>query len=232
MPLSLAECKERFIDILVKIRAVRFGTFMLSSGAISPYYIDLRLIPSYPDLFVFTCRIYKTLIKRELGVNRFHYIASIPTAGLIYAAAIAHSLRKPLVYVRKEVKQHGRERLLEGALRPGSTVLVLDDLATTGRSIYHIAMCVKSEGGLVRDAVVLIDRQEGARELLVRHRIQLHPLMTVKEIAEALFARGAISEEQYETILNYVESVRKGAVRRAPTKAAKPKKKRKRKKKS
>ena len=190
--------------VLARIGAVKFGIFRLTSGKTSPYYIDLRLVPSFPDAFRFITEAYATMIENELGLAGFDRVAGVPTSGIPFAAVVAFKLGKPFLYVRKEVKLHGRERRVEGILSPGDKIILLDDLITTGRTLSSAAEAIKKEGGEVEHAFVLIDRQEGGREALAGVGVELHALMTAREVAEVLRDMGFIEEEQYRLILSQI----------------------------
>lgn len=205
--------KAEICKILNRIGALQFGAFKLSSGKISPYYIDLRVVPSFPDAFKKVCDFCVSFIKSEVGEKNFERVAGIPVAGIPFASIIAYDLRKPFLYVRKGVRFHGRQRRIEGSLAPGDHVLLVDDLITTGLSLRKAAKAITSEGGVVTDAVVVLDREESGREKLERSGIRLHALLKVSEIANKLHEIGAIDEEQLKTIL---KQIRKG-VKRQPS---------------
>ena len=115
---------------------------------------------------------------------------------------IAYSLKKPFLYVREGERFHGRRKRIEGMIVPGDRVLLIDDLATTGLSLEKAAKAITSEGGLVSDAVVLLDRQEGGIERLAKSTVRLHALLDIRETASKLQELGAIDEDQLKTILN------------------------------
>jgi orotate phosphoribosyltransferase len=110
---------EELARVLVKIKAVQFGTFTLSSGKLSSYYVDLRAVPSYPGAYKVVVDAYDQLIRKGLGTKKFDAIAGIPTAGLAFSSPLALQLGKPMVYARKEEKQYGRQRRIEGVIMPG-----------------------------------------------------------------------------------------------------------------
>ncbi len=192
-------------NILFKIDAVKFGVYKLSSGKASPYYIDLRVIPSFPDAFREICDFYAQYITEQVGLKNFDRIAGIPLAGIPFASQIAYNLKKPFLYVRKGIKLHGRERRVEGILVSGERVLLVDDLLTTGLTLSKAADAVRAEGGVVADAVVFLDREEGGRQLVEKSGVKLHPLLKISEIANTLFDMGAIDEESLKTILKQVK---------------------------
>jgi orotate phosphoribosyltransferase len=197
--------KAELCRILNKIGALKFGVFKLTSGKVSPYYIDLRIVPSFPDAFQRICDLYVKLIKSDIGTNNFDRIAGIPTAGIPFASLAAYHLKKPFLYVRPHERLHGRERLIEGILMPGDRVLLMDDLITSGGSLTRAATSIRTEGGLVMDAVVLMDREEGGKENLAKDNIKLHYLLRVSEAAEKLYEAGAITEDQLNIMLKQIK---------------------------
>jgi len=197
--------KAELCRILNKIGALKFGAFKLTSGRMSPYYIDLRIVPSFPEAFRRICDLYVRIITEDLGVTIFERIAGIPTAGIPFASLVAYQLKKPFLYIRPRARLHGRERRVEGMMMPGDRILLIDDLITTGRSLRKAAEAIRSEGGVVTDAVVLLDREEGGKERLAKDNITLHYLLKASEAAEKLYEIGAITEGQMKTVLRQVK---------------------------
>ncbi len=193
--------KTELCRILYKIGAFEFGAFKLASGRTSPYYIDLRIVPSFPDAFSKICDLYVKLIKMDLKAESFERIAGIPLAGLPFGSLVAHQLKKPFLYARPRIKLHGRQRRVEGIIMPGDRVLIIDDLVTTGSSLKRAAAAVRAEGGVVNDAVVLLDREEGGKEKLAKDKVTLRCLMKASEAADKLYEIGAITEGQFQIIL-------------------------------
>jgi orotate phosphoribosyltransferase len=193
--------KSELSQILHRIGAIKFGTFKLTSGRISPYYIDLRIVPSFPEAFQRVGDIYVKLIEAELGAQNFERIAGIPTAGMPFASIVAFLMKKPFIYIRPKAKMHGRERRIEGIIMPGDRVLLVDDLITTGLSLRKAAKAIRAEGGVVSDASVLLDREEGGKERLKKDKVTPHCLLTAREAANRLYEIGAIEEDQLKTIL-------------------------------
>jgi len=198
--------KNEFCNIIVKINALEFGTFRVSGGKITPYYIDLRLIPSFPEAFRKVSNFLLDFIIHEVGADSFKRIAGIPTAGIPFASFIAYRLSKPFLYIRHRVKISGRERRVEGVLLPGDSVLLVDDLVSTGRSLEKAAAIVRSEGGVVTDAFVLLDRMEGGAQRLKKKGITLHSLIRMDEITRKLYEINAITEDQMKTILSQIKT--------------------------
>lgn len=193
--------REDVCRMLVRTGALRFGTFTLTSGKISPYYIDLRILPSFPEAFDVVTEIYETTVRNDVGIDKFERIAGLPTAGVPYGAVLAFRTKKPFLYVRKEAKTHGRERRVEGLLSPGERVLIADDLVTTGKSTMEAIDAVRCEGGIVNDAVVLIDREEGGVRTLKEAAVRLHAFLKITEIARTLLDMELIERKQFEEIM-------------------------------
>lgn len=197
--------KAELCRVLNKIGALKFGTFKLTSGRVSPYYIDLRIVPSFPDAFQRICNLYINLVEEDVGTTNFDRIAGIPTAGIPFSSLLAYHLKKPFLYIRPHVRVHGRERRVEGIMMPGDRVLLIDDLITTGRSMRKAVAMIRAEGGLVTDAAVLIDREEGGKERLKADDVRLHYLLKASEGADKLYEIGVITEDQLKTILKQVK---------------------------
>ncbi len=195
-------------QILKKTNAIEFGAFKLPSGKITPYYINLRVVPSFPDAFTKISKIIIEFIRNEIGLEKFDRIAGIPTAGLPLSAITAYNLKKPFLYVRQKRKLRGRERRVEGVLMPGDIVLLMDDLVTTGLSLRKSALAVRAEGGIVSDAFVLLDREEGGKEKLADINVNLHAVLGIKDIAHKLYEINVIGDDELKIILSQVKASR------------------------
>ncbi len=198
-------------QVLKKTNAIEFGAFKLPNGKITPYYIDLRVIPSFPDAFTKVTEIFINAIKNEVGIKKFDRIAGIPTAGLPLSAIVAYSLKKPFLYVRQKQRLRGRERRVEGIIMPGDRVLLVDDLVTTGFSLKKSALAVRAEGGVVSDAFVLLDREEGGRDRLADIGVKLHAVLGIREVAQKLYEMNTIGEDELKIILRQVKVKKKGS---------------------
>ncbi|MDV3276949.1 MAG: hypothetical protein LYZ69_00605 [Nitrososphaerales archaeon] len=187
---------------LVKVGSLQFGSFTLSNGSESSYLVNLRGLPSYPGM-------YKLVVDSMVGLVRSKAakadaFCGIPVAGLAVAAPTALALGKPLVYVRQ--LRQANERVVEGELRPGWKVVVIDDLAASGKTILSAARSMEQEGAEVKHAVVLIDRMEGARERLSKEGITLHCVTDIMELADTLFSMELIREGDLKAITKSVGS--------------------------
>lgn len=199
------EKTEKMANVLFKIDAIKFGVFKLSSGKASPYYVDLRVLPSFPDAFREICDFYAEFIDSQIGAKNFDRIAGVPLTGIIFASQVAFNLKKPFLYVRKGVRLQGRERRVEGILFSGDRVLLVDDLAGTGLTLKKATEAVRAEGGVVTDAVVFLDREEGAKGQLEQKGIKLHSMLKISDVAKELSESGVLDQESLKTILKQVK---------------------------
>lgn len=167
-------------DNLLEAGCIKFGAFTLKSGLRSPIYIDLRQVISYPALLAEVAHAYLPV----LSTLDFTRIAGLPYAAIPLATAISLAGGYPMIYPRKEAKAYGTRAEIEGQHHPGECVAVIDDLATTGGSKFEAIHKLTGAGLLVRDVIVLVDRQAGAREALARAGYSLHAVLTITEMLD------------------------------------------------
>ena len=198
------ESVKEFAIFLFKNNIIKFGNFTLSSGKKSSYYIDLRLVPSFPHQFRKMIKNLQKLIIEKIGLDNFDSLVSIPTGGLIIGSALAIETVKPLIYVRNKPKDHGTTKSLEGKILSGMQVMMIDDVATTGTSILNGIKELKAEGLSISNACVIINRLEGADKILNSVGVILHQLTDILEITEILFQEKLVSEDILEEIKKQV----------------------------
>ncbi|MFQ6133015.1 MAG: orotate phosphoribosyltransferase, partial [Armatimonadota bacterium] len=178
---------------LHQIGCIKFGSFKLKDGRESPFYVDLRILVSHPEELRLVAQ---GLLRKAEGLS-FDHIAGIPYAGMPLAVAASLESGLPMVYGRKERHGTGTSRLVEGEYQEGDTVLVLDDVITSGASKLEGIGQLQTVGLKVEDLVVLIDRQQGGRTSVESAGYKVHSVMTISEALDALLEDGAIGEEQH-----------------------------------
>ncbi|MCI2425022.1 orotate phosphoribosyltransferase [Candidatus Acetothermia bacterium] len=195
-------------DYLSVTGALKIGDFTLSSGVYSPYYLDLRLLPSYPLIFDRICDLYIDIMT-EKGLD-YDLICGVPTAGLSFSAVIANRLLRPLIYVRSQKKSYGTGRKIEGIFAPGMRVLLIDDLITSGGSIIAIATALREDECHVENVLVLIDRLQGGKENLAAERLQLSAVIDIVQLITAIYRQvesgksNLMTKEEYHKIMEYI----------------------------
>ena len=181
------EFVKEFAIFLHENGAIKFGDFKLSSGKNSAYYVDLRIIPSFPHQFRKIIKSLQNVIVEKIGLDGFEYIASVPTSGLVIASALAAEIVKPLIYIRQKPKNYGTGSLIEGKMKQNSRVVLIDDVGTTGQSLLTAIKSLREAKMNVDSAFVIVNRLEGAREQLYSEGVKLYELIDIFEISDALY---------------------------------------------
>jgi uridine monophosphate synthetase len=186
---------------LLEAGCVKFGSFTLKSGLQSPIYIDLRQIISYPKLLEQIGAAYLPLLK-DLEFDR---IAGLPYAAIPIATAISLQGNYPMIYPRKEAKTYGTKAEIEGEYHAGETVVVIDDLATTGESKFEAIEKLTGAGLVVKDVVVLIDRQSGAKESLKQAGFAMHAVLTITQLLDYWEKTGKVEKDKIEETRKFLK---------------------------
>jgi len=194
------EFVKEFATFLYQNGAIKFGDFKLSSGKDSPYYVDLRLVPSFPHQFRMMIKTLQNSISEKIGFESFDCIASVPTSGLVIASALAIEIVKPLIYIRQKPKEYGTENVIEGKIAKGTSVLLVDDVATTGLSLINAIKSLKNAGMVITDAFTIINRFEGAREALATENVRLYEITDIMTLATILHKENLVDDHTLECV--------------------------------
>lgn len=201
------EFVKEFATFLHQSGIIKFGDFTLASGKKSSYYVDLRLVPSYPHQFRHMIKHLQSLISEQIGFDDIDSIASVPTGGLVIASALAYELVKPLVYVRSQAKEYGTGKLVEGIVKPDMKILLIDDVATTGGSVINGIRELKKSGAKITDAYVIVNRMEGANSALQKEGVKLHYLLDIVEIAKILHQQKLVDDSVLDKVQKQVAGI-------------------------
>ncbi|MBD2386572.1 bifunctional orotidine-5'-phosphate decarboxylase/orotate phosphoribosyltransferase [Cylindrospermum sp. FACHB-282] len=188
---------------LYDIGCIMFGDFVQASGATFPYYIDLRKIISNPQVFNQVIIAYENILKNLT----FDRLAGIPYGSLPTATGLSLRLDCPMIFPRKEVKAHGTRKLIEGDFYPGETVVVVDDILISGKSVMEGAEKLKSAGLNVKDIVVFIDHEQGVKDRLQQNGYLGYSVLTISEIISTLYQAGRINDEQFLAFTQRYEGI-------------------------
>ena len=196
--------KENLIEKLHDIQAIKFGDFTLKSGIQSPVYVDLRVIVSYPEIL----KQISGMLWDVATSSRadFSVICGVPYTALPIASAISVSQNIPMVMRRKEAKSYGTKRLIEGVFTPKSNCLVIEDVVTSGSSVLETVEALASVELVVSDAVVLLDRFQGGKEMLKFQGVKLHSLLTLPEVLDVLLAKGKVGQEMAGKVSEFLST--------------------------
>lgn len=193
--------KERLMIDLFKIGAIKFGSFKLKSGMISPVYIDLRVLVSYPKILKNVAKVYLEILDKL----NFHQMIAVPYTALPIVAAISFYNNKSWIYTRKEVKDYGTKKAYEGNFEKGEIGVLVDDMITTGGSKIESINLLKNSGLAIKDVVVLFDREQGGKEFLASNGLKLHYAFTLKQWLKVLFEKKKISQEKYQEVIVWLD---------------------------
>jgi len=189
-------------DGLLSAGCIKFGEFTLKSGIQSPIYIDLRQVITYPKLLEQIGQAYLPILKNL----QFSRIAGLPYAAIPIATAISLAGNYPMIYPRKEVKTYGTKAEIEGEYHAGETVVVIDDLATTGGSKFEAIEKLTGAGLLVKDVVVLVDRQSGAKESLAQAGYSMQAVLTITQLLDYWEKTGRVSSDKIKATRSFLEN--------------------------
>ena len=194
------ETKKEFFLECYKLGIIKFGRFTLKSGIESPFYVDLRPLASDPKIL----KLLANYLLDMLPLDNFDLICGVPYAALPMATAMSLESYLPLIIKRKEAKQYGTKKILEGIYKPGQNCLLVEDVITSGASLLETIPEIENEGITVSDIVVVLDRQQGGREMLEKKGFRVHSLFTISDVCTILKDEGHLTDDEVERINDFL----------------------------
>ncbi len=198
-------------ELMWELGCVQFGDFSVGRTARnSPVYLNPKLLVSRPDALARVAALIEAEVLMKIALrNRqfepFDLIAGVPIGGLHIATALALQMRIPLIYARNDPPTSGGERThIEGIYRPGQTAVIVDDLTTGGGSLIDTAEALRQQGLFVRDALVLVNREQGAARRLQDAGVRLHPVLSLEVLLTYLHEQSRIPDADYERAIAYL----------------------------
>ena len=195
------ESKKEFFLEAYKLGIIKFGRFTLKSGIESPFYVDLRPLASDPKILKHLAN----YLLEMLPLDNFDLICGVPYAALPMATAMSLESYIPLIIKRKEAKEYGTKKLIEGIYSKGQNCLLVEDVITSGKSLLETIPEIENEGIKVSDIVVVLDRQQGGKELLESKGYRVHTLFTISEVVEILKEVEKLTHEEVARINDFLE---------------------------
>ena len=200
------EFVKEFATFLYQNDIIKFGDFTLASGKKSSYYVDLRLVPSYPQEFRKMVKYLENEISQDIGLDEFDSIVSVPTGGLVIASALSIETVKPLIYVRNKPKDYGTSKSVEGKIYEGMKVVMIDDVATTGGSIVNAIKILKEINVSIKDTYVIVNRMEGADEALSQIGVKMHSILNILQITEVLYEQNFVDKNILQKVKEQINN--------------------------
>jgi len=197
---------DKVAGALYRSGCLKFGSFKIKSGALSPYYIDLACLLSSPKELCAVAEVAADVVKQIMASDNVDKLASIELKGVLILPSIACKVGLPCVVVRKEDKAYGVTGRVAGAeVAQGDSILFFDDVVSEGLSKVEGIKPLEERGAHVRHLLVVVDREQGGREKLEKLGYRVHALAKISEVVASLYRSGSISKEQADAVLGYVK---------------------------
>lgn len=188
---------QQLILDLFNQQMIKFGEFTLKSGKTSHVYADIRSAISQPKIFKQICELLYGLVK---PLN-YDFICGVPYSALTFASGIAYAHSIPMLLKRKEVKEYGTKKIVEGDFKSGQTCVLIEDVITTGASLLETIKVLEEHGIKVKDICSLVERNQGGAENLAGHGYNVHYVMDLHMILNTLYTEKLITFAELETAL-------------------------------
>lgn len=188
---------------LYDIGAIKFGEFITKVGLKTPIYFDLRVMIAYPQIMSRLAKALWQLAKTETDTIQ---LCGVPYTALPLATLISAEYNMPMLIKRKEAKNYGTKKLIEGNFKPGNHCIIIEDVVTSGSSVLETVYALKEEGLIVTEVLVVIDREQGGRKNLENKGIKMRSLYDVTLLLDYLLDHGKVTPEIVKDVANYLKS--------------------------
>ena len=197
---------DQLADQLFEIGAVKFGAFRIKlhetqpDAPLSPIYLNFRLLRSYPAALTYTAH----LLQKVAAGLEYDILADIPTGVTPLVALMVSLSERPMISPRKDVKNYGLGVAIDGDYQAGQRVLLVDDVISAGDSKFDAIEKLEKAGLVVKDVLVVVDREQGGASILKERGYQPHAVATVSQLLARYRATGVVEESRYQEVINYL----------------------------
>ena len=209
----MSDTGRRIAELLLTTEAIQVykeRPFVFVSGRVSPVYIDCRRLLSFPEPRDEIVEALAQIARRDIGLEAMDVVAGGETAGIPYAAFVAHFLRKPMIYIRKNPKGYGQSNQIEGVLKPGQRVTLVEDLVTDGFSKLRFNIGVRAQDARITQCLCVfgysadsLGLNEGKKNL-ADHDIELHTLCNWDDVLNTGQQNEYFSDEGRGQIVDFL----------------------------
>lgn len=197
---------DELLKLLLQVNAIKFGEFKLKSGILSPIYFDFRLIISYPNIMRMVANEMWEVVKPKYENNDFTHICGVPFTALPIASTMSVLKDVPMLMKRKEAKTYGTGALVEGVYTNGTKCLIVEDVVTSGMSVFETVKALKELGIIVTDVVVLLDRNQGAVQNLKKAGIIVHTLIDIELFLSQALQMDLLTKDCFTKVMDFVKA--------------------------
>lgn len=195
-----AHLKELALE-LYRVQCIQFGSFTLKDGSISPIYLDLRLLISYPSLM----KMITQALWELSNSSHFDIVCGVPDAAIPLASCFSVQHNTPMIFKRTQPKKYGTQKIIEGVYQAGQTCLILEDVITSGLSIIEMVNVLRKESIVITDCIAVVTREQGGKKHLKQAGIDLHCLFKVSDLLMILEKHQKISAQRVSEVTLFLE---------------------------
>ena len=194
---------EKLILEMFELGMIKFGEITLKSGQKSYVYADVRTAISYPIVYKQLC----DLLYAKMTNLKYDFICGVPYSALTFASGIAYAHAIPQLLKRKETKEYGTKKILEGDYIVGQTCVLIEDVVTSGASILDTSKVLEEHGLIIKDIIIFLNRNQGGTETLVANGYNLHSIVDLPQVLDILAKHDKINAEDKFKAMQLIEGV-------------------------